>query len=163
MNAITSLSSDTAAQLPYPYLLFLGDTVEPGFAKTAFGVRDWAADKCVGEFSVGATVTTGLPTMTPAEAYAAGARAILIGVANRGGIIDRNWVAPLIQALEAGLDIISGMHIRLADVPELGAAAKRRFAGGVGPQTDGEAAACCGNRLRTGEEIHGAGACGGVC
>lgn len=125
MNAITSLSSDTAAQLPYPYLLFLGDTVEPGFAKTAFGVRDWAADKCVGEFSVGATVTTGLPTMTPAEAYAAGARAILIGVANRGGIIDRSWVAPLIQALEAGLDIISGMHIRLADVPELGAAAKR--------------------------------------
>ena len=28
--------------LPQPYLLFLGDTTEAGFAKTAFGLRDWA-------------------------------------------------------------------------------------------------------------------------
>ena len=33
--------------LPGPYLLFLGDTVEPGYAKTAFGLRDWAPDRCV--------------------------------------------------------------------------------------------------------------------
>ncbi len=111
--------------LPYPYLLFLGDTVEPGFAKTAFGVRDWAADKCVGEFGVGATVTTGLPVLTPAEAYAAGARAVLIGVANQGGLIGPTWVASLLEALDAGLDVISGLHNRLVDVPELAAAAKR--------------------------------------
>ena len=30
--------------LPQPYLLFLGDTVEPGYAKTAFGLRDWAPE-----------------------------------------------------------------------------------------------------------------------
>ena len=48
--------------LPQPYLLFLGDTVEPGFAKTAFGLRDWAPEKCVGEYVLpGGTVTTGLP------------------------------------------------------------------------------------------------------
>ena len=48
--------------LPAPYLLFLGDTTEPGYAKTAFGLRDWAPERCVGEFALpGATVTTGLP------------------------------------------------------------------------------------------------------
>jgi hypothetical protein len=28
--------------LPSPYLLFLGDVTEPLFAKTAYGLRDWA-------------------------------------------------------------------------------------------------------------------------
>ena len=51
--------------LPQPYLLFLGDTTEPGYAKTAFGLRDWAADRCVGEWSCGATVSTGLDRLTP--------------------------------------------------------------------------------------------------
>ncbi len=27
-------------QLPYPYLLFLGDATEAAYAKTAFGLRD---------------------------------------------------------------------------------------------------------------------------
>ena len=54
--------------LPQPYLLFLGDTVEPGYAKTAFGLRDWAPEKCVGEFALpSATVTAGLPKLTPEE------------------------------------------------------------------------------------------------
>ncbi|MBB4631040.1 DUF1611 domain-containing protein [Sphingosinicella soli] len=125
MNAIFDVAPDASARLPYPYLLFLGDAVEAGFAKTAFGVRDWAGDKCVGEFSVGATVTTGLPVMTPAEAYAEGARAVLIGVANRGGVIAPAWIASLVEALEAGLDIISGLHNRLVDVPELAQTAAR--------------------------------------
>ncbi|RZM36070.1 MAG: DUF1611 domain-containing protein, partial [Sphingomonas sp.] len=48
--------------LPAPYLLFLGDAVEAGFAKTALGLRDWAPDRCLGEFALPtATVTTGLP------------------------------------------------------------------------------------------------------
>jgi uncharacterized NAD-dependent epimerase/dehydratase family protein len=112
--------------LPQPYLLFLGDTVEPGYAKTAFGLRDWAADKCVGEFALpSATVTTGLPKLTPWEAHARGARALVIGVANSGGFIADSWVAGLVEALEAGLDIVSGMHARLADVPELKSAADR--------------------------------------
>ena len=78
--------------LPQPYLLFLGDTVEPGFAKTAFGLRDWARDKCVGELALAeATVTTGLPSLTPWEAHSRGARALVIGVANSGGFIASNW------------------------------------------------------------------------
>jgi hypothetical protein len=57
--------------LPHPYLLFLGDTTEKGYAKTAFGLRDWARDRCVGEWAcAGATVTTDLPRLTPKEARA---------------------------------------------------------------------------------------------
>lgn len=54
-----------APALPQPYLLFLGDTTERGYAKTAFGLADWASDRCVGEYSVaGCTVTTGLAQLT---------------------------------------------------------------------------------------------------
>lgn len=120
---------DTAAsalQLPQPYLLFLGDVTEAVFAKTAYGLRDWAPEKCVGEYALpAATVSAGLPALTPAEAAACGARSLLIGIANRGGIIAPNWIPALLAALEAGLDIVSGMHSRLSDIPELAAAAER--------------------------------------
>ena len=106
--------------LPQPYLLFLGDTTEPGYAKTAFGLRDWARDRCVGEYVLpGATVTTGLPQLTAAQAQQDGARALVIGVANSGGFIAESWIPALEEALDAGLDIISGMHARLADIPAL--------------------------------------------
>jgi uncharacterized NAD-dependent epimerase/dehydratase family protein len=112
--------------LPQPYLLFLGDTTEKGYAKTAFGLRDWAADRCAGEWSCGgATVTTGLPRLTPKEARARGARALVIGVANTGGVISDGWLPSLIEALESGLDIISGMHAKLGDLPQLKATAER--------------------------------------
>jgi uncharacterized NAD-dependent epimerase/dehydratase family protein len=113
--------------LPHPYLLFLGDTTEPGYAKTAFGLRDWAAERCAGEWScAGATVTTGLPRLTPKEARARGARSLLIGVANAGGVISENWIPALLDALESGLDIISGMHTKLNDTPQLKSMAERR-------------------------------------
>jgi uncharacterized NAD-dependent epimerase/dehydratase family protein len=112
--------------LPQPYLLFLGDTTEPSYAKTAFGLRDWAAARCVGEFACdGATVSTGLPVMTPREAHASGAKALVIGVANSGGFIPASWLPSLLQAMEAGLDIISGMHARLSDIHVLHDAAQR--------------------------------------
>ncbi|MEX2126440.1 MAG: DUF1611 domain-containing protein [Woeseia sp.] len=112
--------------MPQPYLLFLGDITEPDFAKTAFGLRDWAKDRCVGEMSCGPhAVTTGLPPLTPAEARAKGARSVVIGVANVGGELKDTWIAPLVSALEAGLDIVSGMHMRLADTPQLKSAAER--------------------------------------
>ncbi len=114
------------AQLPYPYLLFLGDATEPAFAKTAFGLRDWIPERCVGEWACAeATVSTGLPRLTPREAHARGARGLVIGVANVGGVIGERWVPLLVEALEAGLDIVSGLHARLADVPPLAAAAAR--------------------------------------
>lgn len=110
--------------LPQPYLLFLGDVTEPAYAKTALGLRDWAGDLCVGEFACGeAHVSTGLPFLTPAQARASGAKALVIGIANPGGKIPTGWLPPLLQALEAGLDLIGGMHARLGDIEPLRAAA----------------------------------------
>jgi hypothetical protein len=88
--------------LPQPHLLFLGDVVEPGFAKTAFGLRDWAGDRCIGEYALpGARVSLGLPTLNPKAAAARGARSMVIGVANPGGHIPPSWYGALIEALEA--------------------------------------------------------------
>jgi uncharacterized NAD-dependent epimerase/dehydratase family protein len=112
--------------LPEPYLLFLGDTTQRGYAKTAFGLRDWAGERCVGEWScAGATVSADLPRLNPKEARARGARALVIGVANSGGVISDSWMPSLIEALESGLDIISGMHTKLGDTPVLKSVAER--------------------------------------
>ena len=115
-----------AGRLPRPYLLFLGDTVEAGFAKTAFGLRDWAPELCVGEYALpSARISLGLPNLSPPEAYARGARALVIGVANSGGFIADTWVPALLEALEAGLDIVSGMHAKLGQIAELRTTAER--------------------------------------
>lgn len=125
MNALSKPALG-ALELPQPYLLFLGDMTEPGFAKTAFGLRDWSPERCIGEYRLSDdTVSARLPAMTPALASANGARALVIGVANPGGVIPPHWRASLIEALEAGLDIVSGMHARLGDIPGLADAALR--------------------------------------
>jgi uncharacterized NAD-dependent epimerase/dehydratase family protein len=126
MNAPSSFTDNPLPVLPQPYLVFLGDTTEPGYAKTAFGLRDWASDLCVGEFSCSPdAVSIGLPAMTPAEAKAAGARSLVIGVANPGGVLPESWTEALVEALDAGLSIVSGLHARLSDVPALRDAAER--------------------------------------
>lgn len=120
------MSLDERVTLPQPYLLFLGDSTEPAFAKTAYGLVDWARDRCVGEMAVeGCTVTTGLSRLTPEAAVAAGAKALVIGVANQGGVIGERWVAALVAAMEAGLDLVSGLHERLGSVPAIAEAATR--------------------------------------
>jgi uncharacterized NAD-dependent epimerase/dehydratase family protein len=112
--------------LPHPHLLFLGDVAEPGFAKTAFGLRDWAGERCVGEYALpGARVSLGLPSLDPRAAVDRGARSMVIGVANAGGHIPPSWFGALLEALECGLDLVSGMHVRLSSLPGLQTAADR--------------------------------------
>ena len=119
-------SQEVKGLLPSPYLLFLGDIVEPGYAKTAFGLRDWAPDRCVGELVLAdGCVTTGLARLSVREASERGARALLIGVATRGGQIPEQWLPTLIESLGNGLDIVSGMHMRLDEIPQLVAEARR--------------------------------------
>src|SRR5262245_6957703 len=129
MTAIAHTSPPREASpldLPQPYLLFLGDVTEPAFAKTAFGLRDWARDRCVGELGCSPdAISLGLPKLSPAQARAKGARSLLIGVANVGGRIVESWMPSLLEALEAGLDIVSGMHTRLESTPALKSAAER--------------------------------------
>ncbi|MCR5876177.1 DUF1611 domain-containing protein [Phenylobacterium sp. J426] len=126
MTAATARLEPAVVSLPQPYLLFVGDITEPGYAKTAFGLRDWAGERCVGELACSdEAVTTGLPRMTPEEARRRGARALVIGVANPGGVISPAWIPSLVAALEAGLDLIGGMHAKLEDIRELKAVADR--------------------------------------
>jgi uncharacterized NAD-dependent epimerase/dehydratase family protein len=67
----------------------------------------------------------GLPEMTVDQAIAAGCRTMVIGVANRGGVISQAWKAVLVEALAKGLDLASGLHNLLRDEPDLVAAARR--------------------------------------
>jgi D-glutamate N-acetyltransferase len=114
-------------QLSKPYLLFLGSGQSLADCKTAAGLRDWCRDDVMGQMRLpGGSVDLGLPWFTPPAAAAAGARSFVIGVAPVGGDIPQEWWPPLLAAVAAGLDIVSGMHTRLGAVPGLAEAAQRR-------------------------------------
>lgn len=111
-------------QLHPPYLLFLGDAPDDLAAKTAAGVAQWRPDWCLGQVRLaGCKTTLGLPDMTIEEAAAQGARTVIVGVANRGGVVSPAWKDTLVEALSNGLDIAAGLHQKLSDIPELAAAA----------------------------------------
>ncbi|HEY2686620.1 MAG TPA: DUF1611 domain-containing protein [Steroidobacteraceae bacterium] len=121
-----AITTPDALDLPRPYLLFLGEAADFPYAKTAQGLKDWAPEFCSGEFNcAGSETSVGLPRLTPREAHDRGARAAVIGVANIGGALKDSWIVSLIDAMHAGLDIVSGLHGRLADTPALGEAAAR--------------------------------------
>ena len=65
-----------------------------------------------------------LPDMDLAAAKAAGAKTLVIGVANRGGIISQAWKKVLVEALEEGFDLASGLHNLLRNEEDLAAVAK---------------------------------------
>ena len=110
--------------LPAPHLLFLGDITNPLDAKTAVGLRDWQPEQCVGQWRLpGCTVDLGLPDMTPDAAVAAGAKSVLIGVAPLGGALAPAWISSLVDALDSGLSIVSGLHQNLQELPALSQAA----------------------------------------
>ena len=111
--------------LQHPYLLFLGDAPDALAAKVAYGIRDWRPDASVGQLRMeGCRADLGLMDMTVAEAAEAGAKTLVIGVANRGGVISDKWKAVLIEALGAGMDLAAGLHNRLGDEPDLVEAAR---------------------------------------
>lgn len=103
-----------------PYLLFLGDAPDPLAAKVAQGIRDWRPEAAVGQYRMeGCRADMRLPDMTIAEAAAAGVRTVVVGVANRGGVISPAWISVLKEALLHGMDLASGLHNLLRDEPEL--------------------------------------------
>ena len=107
-----------------PYLLFLGDAPDQLAAKVAQGIRDWRPENAVGQFRMkGCKADVGLTDMSLEEAKAAGARTLVVGVANRGGVISPAWKEVLIEALKMGYDLASGLHNLLRDEKDLSAAA----------------------------------------
>jgi uncharacterized NAD-dependent epimerase/dehydratase family protein len=103
----------------------MGGRADAPFAKTAFGLRDWAPQLCVGQFGLPGHADVGLPGLSPRLALERGAGSVAIAVAAIGGAFGQDWLPPVLEAMEAGLHVVSGMHQRLSDIPELAAAAKR--------------------------------------
>ncbi len=109
-----------------PYLLYLGAATDPLAVKTARGVAEWRPQHCVGQRRLsGCEVSLGLQDMTVEEAARRGARTMIVGEANAGGVLPDAAVPEIIAALEAGLDVASGLHQRLGDVPAIRDAAHR--------------------------------------
>lgn len=109
-----------------PYLLFLGDAPDMLAAKVAQGIRDWRPENAIGQYRMdGCKADMKIPDMDLAAAKAAGAKTLVIGVANCGGIISDAWKTVLVEAIEMGFDIASGLHNLLRDEPELVAAAQK--------------------------------------
>lgn len=103
-----------------PYLLFLGDAPDQLSAKVAQGIYDWRPDNAVGQLRLpNCGHDLGIADMTLTEAQAAGAKTLVIGVANRGGIISQAWKQVLIEALNMGYDLASGLHNLLEDEADL--------------------------------------------
>ena len=106
--------------IKHPYLLFLGNAPDQLAAKTAAGVAHWRPDWCLGQVRLPeCNADLGLTDMTVEQGADAGAKTLIVGVANRGGTIDPIWIPHLKRALELGMDIASGLHRRVGDVAEL--------------------------------------------
>src|SRR5918992_5642708 len=113
-------------EIERPYLLFLGDVADQLAAKTAHGVVDWRPDWCMGQTRLpGCKAHCGLPDYTIEEAAEKGARTMVVGAVNAGGTLPDHWVKSIVEAIDAGLDVATGLHKRLRSIPAIAEAAKR--------------------------------------
>lgn len=129
-----------------PYLIYLGDTPMAELAKTGAGLAFWRPERCLAQLrEPGCAADLGLPDMGLQEAAAKGAKTLVIGTSAPGGQLPPGWTARLVEAMEAGLDIASGLHLPLRAIPELAEAAGRtgrqlhdvRLSGGPHPIANG--------------------------
>jgi uncharacterized NAD-dependent epimerase/dehydratase family protein len=108
-----------------PFLLFIGDAVDPLSIKMAKSAADWSPQNCVGEFRLpGCKVSTGVQQLSIEQAKAIGAKSFVLGFANSGGTLEQEWVPAILQALDAGLDIVSGLHQKLCSIDSIAIKAK---------------------------------------
>ncbi|WP_375249309.1 N-acetyltransferase DgcN [Sphingomonas sp.] len=110
--------------IPGPYLLYLGHSDDEVGIKTSRGLAAFQRDACVGEWRHDdCPLTLGLPRMSVAEARQAGARTLVLGIANAGGRLGDDLIDDALLAISAGMNVASGLHQRLRDEPRLVAAA----------------------------------------
>lgn len=129
MTALEKADTKSTTSAPVwgpPYLLYLGNAPDDLSIKTARGLAHWRPDWCVGQFrGPDCKSWLELPDMSFAEARAAGADTLVIGIANAGGVMDPQMVGDVIAALDAGFHIASGLHKRLGAHAEIAEAAAR--------------------------------------
>lgn len=110
--------------LKAPYLIYFGDVQGRAYAKTGLGLIKWRPEICLGQLrKPDCRVDGDLPDLSIPHAVAAGVKTLVIGVAPPGGKIPSEWIDDLVEAALAGLDIVSGMHVRLASIAPLADAA----------------------------------------
>jgi uncharacterized NAD-dependent epimerase/dehydratase family protein len=118
------MSKLTTVQLRAPYLIMIGDQDDRVNAKTGLGIVDWRPELVAGQLRFpGCEVDLGVADMNVSEAVSAGAKSLIIGVAPIGGVIPESWWRSIEEAARAGLDIVCGLHLKLADFPGVVAAA----------------------------------------
>ena len=112
-------------QIPSPYLVYLGAATDPLSIKTSRGVAEWRRELCVGQRRLpGCEVTLGLDDLTYEQAVQRGAKTLILGETNAGGVLSDVSAREAIAALEAGLNVASGLHERRshrADIREASA------------------------------------------
>jgi uncharacterized NAD-dependent epimerase/dehydratase family protein len=124
-NAVPGDSS--GAMIPAPYLLYLGHSRDFMGIKTSRGLAIFRPEACVGEFRHDyCPLTLGLPRLSIAEGAAAGAKTLVLGIANSGGTFSEGLLEDAVAALEAGMNVAAGLHRRLRDVPQLAALAEAK-------------------------------------
>lgn len=112
--------------MQHPYLMFLGDVQDQLAAKTCAGIVHWRPEWCIGQFHLpGCKADVNLDDMTLAEGYKKGARTLVIGVVNQGGFLPEHWTATIVEALQLGYDVASGLHVKLGDFPAIAEAAEK--------------------------------------
>lgn len=109
-----------------PYLLFIGDATDQLSIKMARGVADWRPELCIGEYAVtGCTVSTGIEQLNIKQAAEQGAKSFILGFANSGGVLDKKWLPYILEAMDNGMNIVSGLHDKLSEFPEIVAKAEQ--------------------------------------
>lgn len=109
-----------------PYLLFLGDAHDHLAAKVGKGIRDWRPEYAIGQLRLpGCNADLGLEDLSLEEAKERGVKTMVIGVANRGGVLSESWKEKMIHALEIGFDLASGLHKLLRNEKDLVEAANK--------------------------------------
>jgi uncharacterized NAD-dependent epimerase/dehydratase family protein len=111
------------------YLLLAdGFSADPHYGKTARGVLRYRRDDVVAilDSARAGEVDEGVPVVGSVdEALRLSPTTALVGVATQGGRFPPAWIEILRTCIAAGLDIENGLHVFLADDPEIAALAAR--------------------------------------
>lgn len=111
--------------IPAPYLLYLGHSDDEMGLKTSRGLATFRREDCVGEWRHDdCPYSFGLPRMDAGAGRMAGARTLVLGIANPGGRFPEWMIDDALTAIAAGMNLACGLHQRLRDEPRLVAAAE---------------------------------------
>jgi uncharacterized NAD-dependent epimerase/dehydratase family protein len=118
--------------MPRSMVLLTWGHSNPRTAKTATGLLRFCPDECVAVFdpdNVGqqAEELLGVGAGTPIIAQLSDvpqADTLVMGIAPPGGKIPEKWRAVILEAMQRGWNVLSGLHDFLGDDPEFAAAAK---------------------------------------